>query len=212
MLEQYVYLLCAYLVGAIPFGLLIARAFGLRDIRQHGSGNIGATNVVRLLGWKAGFWVYLFDIAKGLLPVMFASSVNVTIMPPEYFPVAVGMLAVLGHVFPLWLGFRGGKGVNTALGVVIALMPLAAAIAFGVFLLTLLLTRFVSLGSLLASLALVATHLVIRSLSPDQFRPLLLLLSCGVALLIFFTHRSNLARLRAGTESRFTFRSRKEEA
>ena len=117
MLTALTAILIAYLVGAIPFGLVVARIFGVRDIRQVGSGNIGATNVLRTLGMRAAVWVFLLDIGKGAVPVLLAGSVSQSAIRPDLFLVLVGLAAVLGHVLPVYLGFRGGKGVATAFGV-----------------------------------------------------------------------------------------------
>lgn len=204
--------LAAYLIGAIPFGLLIGKLFGVRDIRAFGSGNIGATNVVRVIGMQAGIWVYLLDIAKGFAAVQLARSFPSMQMPLDLFLVIAAALAVLGHVFPVYLAFVGGKGVNTALGVLLALMPSAGLFALAVFVVVLLVTKYVSLGSMLASIALVAFTLWQQAFQIPPPGLIYCTLAVLLMVLVLLTHRTNLARLRAGTESKFSLRRRSGEA
>ena len=148
----------AYLMGAIPFGLIVARWYGIRDIRNEGSGNIGATNVTRVIGFKAAVWVYLGDIGKGVLAVLIARFIalhfGTGIVGYDVFLVIVAVAAVLGHVFPVYIGFKGGKGVSIGLGVMIVLLPYETLLALGIFILTIMLTRYVSIGSMLAGISL----------------------------------------------------------
>jgi acyl-phosphate glycerol 3-phosphate acyltransferase len=196
----------AYLVGAIPFGYLVARARGV-DIFAQGSGNIGATNVGRVLGRPFGILVFLLDFAKGAGPVLIASQ-----LPREWFEaggtafrrggleVGAGLAAFLGHVYPIYLGFRGGKGVATGLGVVVVLFPpLAVTAALLTWFATVVATRYVSLASILAVLALLAVHLGLAG-DIDITDPRTLFALCAGALVIV-KHRANLRRLREGTES-----------
>src|SRR2546425_6951270 len=154
-------LLIAYLVGAIPFGYLIARWRGV-DIFQHGSGNIGATNVGRILGKRFGILVFLLDFAKGALPTAagLALAQWLEIEPPSIVGVAAGLAAFVGHLFPVYLGFRGGKGVATGAGIVVVLLPLPAAAAVLTWILFVAVFRYVSLASLAAALVLCLVHLV----------------------------------------------------
>ncbi len=202
----------AYLLGSVPFGLLVARSFGVSDIRSLGSGNIGATNVMRVLGPKAGVWVYILDIAKGVLSVLVARYVEQSFLPPDIFRVLVGLSAVIGHVFPVYLGFKGGKGVNTAFGVVLTLLPLHSLIAFGVFVITVTISRFISLGSIMAAFVLFASVLFQKLILNQSIANVYLWLTAAIALLVVFTHRANISRLRAGTESRFSFSSTTSKA
>jgi acyl phosphate:glycerol-3-phosphate acyltransferase len=202
-----VVLLC-YLIGAIPFGYLVARAVKGIDIREHGSRNIGATNVGRVLGLKWFFVVFLLDFAKAAIPVSLLQMGLLWYLTPEgwYHSTTAcigGISILLGNMFPVFLGFRGGKGAATGTGVMLPLAPLPTAAAFATFLVVFLMTRYVSLGSMLASLALVIAQLI-------QFRgeafsgeaaPVTWLCIMGAALVIV-RHRSNIVRLLNGTESR----------
>lgn len=198
-------LVIAYLLGGIPFGWLVARAFGVTDIRAHGSGNIGATNVWRTLGPKAAVWVYAGDIGKGVLAVLIARSANQDIIANDYFLVLTALSAVAGHVFSVFLAFRGGKGVNTALGVMISLLPWHTLIALTVFVLTVAVSKYISLGSVIAAISLFLTTLIEKlTLFPDR-SVIYTVLTAALMLLVTYTHRSNLSRVMAGTESKFSF-------
>lgn len=198
--------LAAYLLGAVPFGLLVGRAVRGVDLRAHGSGNLGATNALRVLGKGLGGLVLALDAAKGLLPVLLLPlALGALGRPaPGWLPVALAAAAVLGHVFPVYLRFRGGKGVATSAGAFCALHPLAFAVALATWLLTVLATRIVSLGSILAALALPAAALAFdgpaAAFGPDLLpRTVVLLLA---AALVVVRHRANLRRLLAGAEPR----------
>jgi glycerol-3-phosphate acyltransferase PlsY len=199
-------IIAAYLVGAIPFGLLVARFFGVRDIRQLGSGNIGATNVQRTLGMKAAIWVYLLDIGKGAGVVVAASGLTQTAVPTDLFLVLVGLAAIVGHVFPVYLGFRGGKGVAAAFGALLVLLPRETLIAGAVFLLIVFLTRYVSVASIAAALSFPATLMVEQALLDQEVSRGYWLLTVVIGILVPVTHRRNIQRLLAGTENRVTIR------
>lgn len=190
--------LLAYLLGSIPFGLLLARLKG-HDIRKTGSGNIGATNVVRIAGKGLGIATLAADVLKGYIPVLVALHYN---LPPIAIAL-IGFALFAGHLFPVYLGFRGGKGVATALGVFLALKPLVILLCVGLFIPILLVSRYVSLGSLVC-VALVPALLLLFG-TPHVY----IYLSLVVVCLIFVKHAGNIKRLRAGTESRFYFRSPK---
>jgi glycerol-3-phosphate acyltransferase PlsY len=191
-------LLVAYGVGSISSGFLVARRAGLQDIRQHGSRNIGATNVLRTLGWKFALPVLLFDALKGVFGVL---VVRLAGGGPEWQALG-GILAMLGHIFPFTLGFRGGRGVATGIGVLLMLDPVAGLVAGLCFVLIVALSRYVSLGSILSGIpGMIA--LALRGASWLE----LVIVAVGVALIIW-RHAPNIARLRAGTESRFSFRGR----
>jgi glycerol-3-phosphate acyltransferase PlsY len=181
----------AYLLGSIPFALLLARAAGA-DLRSVGSGNLGAANVIRASGLRAGLFVALLDIAKGAASVAVAG--RMTADPAA--PALAGLAAVVGHIYPVWLRFRGGKGVATACGVFSILAPLAASAAMAVFAATVWITRYVSLGSLLATLVVPPVAFATGTSAPGVAA------AVAAAALIVFRHRSNLVRLRAGTERR----------
>jgi glycerol-3-phosphate acyltransferase PlsY len=199
-------ILAAYLVGAIPFGLLVARFFGVRDIRQSGSGNIGATNVQRTLGMRAAIWVYLLDIGKGAGVVVAAASLTQTALSTDLFLVLAGLAAIAGHVFPVYLGFRGGKGVATAFGALLVLLPRETLIAVVAFMLMMLLTRYVSLASITAALSFPVTLIVEQILFHHHVSSVYWLLTVVIGILVPVTHRRNIQRLLAGTENRVALR------
>jgi len=190
----------AYLAGSIPFGYLLVRIFRGADIRQTGSGNIGATNVSRTSP-KLGIITLLLDAAKGLVPVLIARALH-----PDYailFVALAGFFAVLGHVFPVWLRFRGGKGVATGLGAFICVAPKSLLVMVGIFLAIVAAFRYISLGSIVATLAL-----PLLAWQLDHLAGTPLLFTCAAALLIVVKHQKNIRRLLAGSESRFTLRRR----
>jgi len=181
----------SYCLGSVPFGLLLARAVGV-DVRKSGSGNIGATNVTRLTGKKLGFITLVLDIGKGFFPMYLAGRV----LGPESVPAIAlsGLATVLGHMYPVSLGFRGGKGVATGLGVFLALAPLAVLPSLVVFVLAVRFSGFVSLGSLLASAAFPLWLYLLK-------RPgWSICLALAIVLLIWWKHRANIGRLLNGTE------------
>ena len=184
--------LCAYLIGSIPFALLLARRFGGHDLHRIGSGNIGAANVLRASGVRAGVVVAVLDILKGAAGVLVAARMT----SMENAGAIAGLAAVVGHIYPVWLRFRGGKGVATACGVFSVLAPLAVPAALVAFVATIWATRYISLGSVAASLVL--PPMAWATGAPEA----VVLVSCALATLIIFRHRSNLVRVRVGTERR----------
>jgi len=182
----------AYLLGSIPVGYLIVRGKGAGDIRQTGSGGTGATNVSRRAGKAAGVLTLLLDAAKGCVAVVIANAVS----GDDWVIAAAAIAALVGHIFPVWLGFRGGKGVATGVGIFLVLAPIPLLCAGVVFVAIVLLTRYVSLGSITAAI-------LIPVLVWVQFdsQPLLTAAVVGSALIVF-AHRGNIQRLAAGTESR----------
>ena len=190
------WLVASYLLGAIPTSYLAGRIFRGIDLREHGSKNLGATNVYRTLGWRYAIPVGLVDIAKGLVPVLvFAPRVS----DAQLFALACGAAAILGHVFSVFVRFRGGKGVATAAGVMLGLAPLALGVALAIWLVVLKLSGYVSLASIAAAAGFpLAVYLLER---PDQ--PAILWLDGLVAAAIIWLHRANVRRLLNGTESRF---------
>jgi glycerol-3-phosphate acyltransferase PlsY len=183
----------AYLVGAIPFGLLLARGSGV-DIRCQGSRNIGATNVGRLLGKKLGLLTLLADSVKGYVPMYAATHLTAASSQQNLVVPLVGAATVLGHMFPVYLGFRGGKGVATGLGVFLFLAPTAVAISLAVFAVTVALSGFVSLGSLFGTLAVIPVLLLLEE--PGWK----VALAALVVALIWGKHYQNIGRLLQGTE------------
>ncbi|MEW6049630.1 MAG: glycerol-3-phosphate 1-O-acyltransferase PlsY [Candidatus Zixiibacteriota bacterium] len=202
----------SYLLGAVPFGLLVARGFGVPDIRALGSRNIGATNVWRVIGPKAAVWVYVLDIGKGAVAVPLARVVDQDLMPRELFFTLCGLAAVIGHIFPVYLKFRGGKGVNTALGVMVTLLPLETAICLILFLATVALTRYISLGSMLGATGLAAVLLIERFALHRELSLIYVGLGLVMMVIVVLAHRSNIRRLVDGTENRFSFTSPTRES
>jgi acyl phosphate:glycerol-3-phosphate acyltransferase len=191
--------LIAYAAGSIPAAYLAGRAAGV-DLRTKGSGNLGATNVVRVLGVKVGLAVFAVDIAKGALPVALLPAITTGSLASPWLPVVYGTAAILGHVRPVWLRFgKGGKGVATACGVFLALAPEPTLVALAVFAVVFGATGFVSLGSLSA-----AASLPVLVLAASGWRQPLLTVAVLVAAFVFWTHRPNMRRLRAGQEHRFS--------
>lgn len=193
----------SYVAGSIPFAHIAGRAFGV-DLRKQGSGNLGATNVFRVLGWKIGLAVFLADALKGALPVLLLPPRIDSVRDPVIWAIACGVAAIAGHVRPLFLRFsKGGKGVATAAGVFFALAPIPMAITFAVFVGVVLVSGYVSLGSLLSAVVLPTALLITLGATSPLF-----LMSAIVAAFVFFTHRANIGRLRRGEEHRFGRRGR----
>ena len=195
-------LVLGYLLGSIPFGFLIARARQGRDIRSTGSGNIGAANVARVVGFGAGALTLLLDAAKGYLAVWVAAGLT---SESATWMVLAALAAIAGHVFPVWLGFRGGRGVATGVGVFLLICWPAVLAALVIWLLVVLFWRYVSLGSIVAAASL--PLLVYLLYAPRHAPPLVVSLGTTVAALtIIAKHRPNIERLIAGTETRFSLR------
>lgn len=204
--------LCAYLIGAIPFGYLTARWLRGIDIRTVGSGNIGATNVGRVMGFRFFLLVFTFDLCKGLLPTLFLPRLIERLggTPPPDTAVLVALATILGHNFPVYLGFKGGKGVATSLGAVLALDLVAGLSAAGGFLAFVVLTRYVSLAALLAGLVFVIVHFA-RDSEPFSRKDIAMsVLTVGLLALLLARHRKNIARLRQGTEPKVSFRKKRD--
>lgn len=182
----------AYLLGSVPTGLLLAKLFGM-DIRLAGSGNIGATNVYRTVGRGVGVMTLAGDCLKGLLPVLAAKWLGL----PDVWIAATGCAAFLGHVYSVFLGFKGGKGVATALGVFLGISPLAVPVAVGLFALTLWKWRYVSLASIFAA---VTMPVLVALLYPKSH---MIVISILIAALVIYKHMDNIRRLRSGTENKF---------
>lgn len=182
----------AYLLGSIPTGLLLGKAYGI-DVRNEGSGNIGATNLYRTVGRKVGIITLIGDCLKGLIPVLVVKFSN---MPVE-FAAWVGLAAFCGHVFSVFLKFKGGKGVATALGVFLALAPAAVGIAVGVFVVLMVVWRYVSLGSIVAAVTMpIAVHLL-------HGGRVMVFVTLIIALIVVIKHHTNFKRLLDGTENKF---------
>ncbi|NBB72801.1 MAG: glycerol-3-phosphate 1-O-acyltransferase PlsY [Bacteroidetes bacterium] len=213
MTSVVVIMLLSYLVGSIPGSLWAGKVLYGIDLREHGSGNAGATNAFRVLGWKAGVVSTVIDLGKGLL----AAGVIAPLLRIDPLPtwglvpwqattvvcLVAGLVAILGHMFPLWAKFQGGKGMNTAAGVLFALTPITTAIVLGIFVVVLLSFRYVSLASITAAIAFPSTVAIRRYLFDiESLDPSLLVFGAVMAAGIIFAHRSNIKRLLRGNENR----------
>lgn len=200
-------LVAAYLVGSFPTAIVYGKVTRGIDIRQHGSGNAGATNVFRVLGWKAGLFVLLVDMGKGLLATIFiyqiaSGHIN---LHPELLKIISGLFAVFGHIWTLFAGFKGGKGVGTGAGMIIGIIPGAVLAGLIVFAAVVFLSRYVSLGSIMASLTIPAYLMVKHFVFGHNVSLTLFIFGFFIPVLIIFTHRSNIGRLLAGTENKISF-------
>ena len=200
-MKEVLLILSAYLIGSVPTAVWVSRFFFGIDIREYGSGNAGATNTFRVLGPKWGSIVMFFDVLKGVL------AVKLYFLLPYYvhnqfeqtnFQIGLGLAAVLGHIFPIWANFRGGKGVATLFGMVMGIQPVVALCCVGIFLLVLYLTRYVSLSSILASVAFPVFVLAIFNAEEHLYR----IFAVAVALMVILTHQKNIGRLLRGGESK----------
>jgi glycerol-3-phosphate acyltransferase PlsY len=183
-------ILISYLVGSVPTSIIVGKLLKGIDIRQHGSGNAGATNVFRVLGWKAGLVVLLIDIAKGVIPTVWVSQLGLQSgFSWEFvnFQIVAGLCAVFGHIWTIFAGFKGGKGVGTGAGMVIGLAPLTVLICLGVFVIVVAATRYVSLGSVLASVALPVVLFINRFVLEGDVPPQLLIFGLFIMALIIYT-------------------------
>lgn len=206
MLSLLIIILVSYLVGSIPTAIIVSKAFFGFDIRTKGSKNAGGTNVFRVLGWKPGLFVMLFDVAKGIFATLIVSKIVIDAIPiqePVLIQLIAGMAAITGHIWTIFANFKGGKGVGTAAGVFIALYPIAILICFVIWLGLVLTTRIVSIGSMIAAISLPIVLFIMKTYYQVDVNAILFGLSIILALLIVFTHRSNIKRLIAGTENRF---------
>ncbi|PYI49055.1 MAG: acyl-phosphate glycerol 3-phosphate acyltransferase [Verrucomicrobia bacterium] len=199
-------LLGSYLLGSIPFGYVAGKIRGI-DIRKIGSGNIGATNVVRVLGKRYGYSVFVLDFLKGFGAVKISMSIATDARPewasPEIFGIFAAIASVIGHSFPVWLKFRGGKGVATSAGALFGLIPLAALIGIVIWVLVFWFTRYVSVASVVAAATLPLVILIMTRLNQIHGNALFYS-SLGLAAVVMWRHRSNFSRLMHGSEPRFT--------
>jgi glycerol-3-phosphate acyltransferase PlsY len=190
------WILASYFVGAIPTSYLLSRIFAGIDLRQHGSGNLGATNLYRVLGWKYAIPAALVDIAKGVIPVLVIAP---QVSESQLFALACGVAAIVGHVLSVFVGFKGGKGVATAAGVMLGLAPLALAVSAVIWVVLVRVTGYVSLGSIAAAAVL---PIAVYALE-DSRTPALVWIAAAIAAGVIILHRRNIERLIKGTENRF---------
>jgi len=208
-IDLFLMLILAYLVGAIPTSIWVGKLFYKIDIREFGSGNAGASNAIRVFGAPVGLFVLVFDMFKGFAAihlVKFYSFVDPA--TPQYVNIQIilGIAAVLGHIYPVYAGFRGGKGVATVFGVLLALHPFATLCAAGVFLISFFITRYSSVGSIIAGLSFPVWIIIVFKSENLQLN----IFSIVVALLIIYTHRKNVVRLWNGNENKTSFRSKSD--
>jgi glycerol-3-phosphate acyltransferase PlsY len=194
----------AYLLGSIPFGLILVRVFRKQDIRQQGSGNIGATNVIRSGGKGLGAATFLLDAAKGYIAVLLAWQVGLHVHQTQFqtqnLAATAAVCALVGHVYPLWLGFKGGKGVATGFGVFLGITATAALVALAAFIVIFALSRYVSLASIIAAIAFPIAALLLPHEPLTSFMVAVVIL---LPLIVIAKHHANIRRLLAGTEYRF---------
>ena len=206
-LDLILLLLISYVTGSTPSSIIVGKVVKGIDIREHGSGNAGGTNVFRVLGWKPALVVIIVDIFKGWLPTAIYATTLFQDQPIQDIgavQILCGFAAVLGHTYTMFAGFKGGKGVGTLGGMLIALFPIAVPLCIIVFAIVLILTGYVSLGSIIASVSLPIILLILPPLGFAEPPTLsLLVFSLLIPWFIIFTHRSNLSRLRSGEENRF---------
>jgi glycerol-3-phosphate acyltransferase PlsY len=204
----------SYFIGSIPWGVIVSKRFFGFDIREKGSGNMGSTNVFRILGWKWGIVVQVLDILKGVAAVLLARWIGHELSIPNFtsfdditiISFSAGMVAILGHIFTIFAGFKGGKGINTAAGMLLAIAPIDVAVAIGVFLLIISLSGYVSLSSIIAGIAF-PSSLFVRYNFFGVLIPgydFLIYASIILSLLIIYTHRTNIRRLLHGSENQFS--------
>jgi len=194
------FLLGAYLLGSIPTAVWIGKYFYSIDVREYGSGNAGATNVFRVLGKKAGIPVLLIDVLKGFLAVSLANLSDYTVGSNQFInlQLVLGIASLVGHIFPIFASFRGGKGIATLLGIILAILPFAAFISIGIFIAVLLVSSYVSLGSMTAAVAFP----IIVILGFKTTTPSLIIFSILIAIMVLITHQKNIERLLRREESK----------
>ena len=206
MIELVILLLTSYITGSFPTSIVMTRVIKNIDIREHGSSNAGATNVFRVLGWKYAILVLAFDIFKGWLPTAVYATIIFQQLPvPDQGLVQIlcGFAAVIGHIFPIFTGFKGGKGVGSLIGVLLALYPLVFPLCLLIGVAVITTTGYVSLGSISAAIALPIIILILPRLGVIRPNLSLVVFSLLVPWIIIFTHRTNISRIRNGTENRF---------
>ncbi|MCU0332615.1 MAG: glycerol-3-phosphate 1-O-acyltransferase PlsY [Ignavibacteriaceae bacterium] len=219
MLLLAIIVILSYLIGSIPNSILISKAVSGIDIRNHGSGNAGGTNVMRVLGWKYGLLVIFLDALKGAIAVVIISRLFFGPLPFEnvspfddftLIQIIAGMSAVIGHIWTVFAGFKGGKGIATALGMLLTLITIDMLIAVAVFSLVVLISRYVSLGSIIAAISVPTTLFIRENLFHVDIPGYTTLFPfiIGVTVLVIFTHRKNLVRLVNGNENKISFRKK----
>jgi glycerol-3-phosphate acyltransferase PlsY len=219
MLVLAIIVILSYLIGSVPNSIIISKLVRGIDIREHGSGNAGGTNVMRVLGWKYGLLVIFLDALKGAIAVVIISRLFYGPLPFEnvspfddftLVQIIAGMSAVIGHIWTVFAGFKGGKGIATALGMLLTLITIDMLIAVGIFALVVLISRYVSLGSIIAAISVPSTLFIRENLFHVDIPGYSTLLPfiIGVTALVIFTHRKNLVRIINGNENKISFRKK----
>jgi acyl phosphate:glycerol-3-phosphate acyltransferase len=214
-------IILSYLVGSIPTSIIISKLTSGIDIREHGSGNAGGSNVMRILGWKQGLLVIILDALKGAFAVVVIARLHYgglpfqNVSPFDDFTlvqIIAGIAAVIGHIWTVFAGFRGGKGIATALGMLIMIVTVDMLVALGIFIIVVTISRYISLGSILAALSVPLTLAFRENILNDHIQSYgtLLPFVAAVSLLVVFTHRKNVIRLLNGTESKLSFKKKKK--
>lgn len=215
MLEFILVLILSYFIGSFPTAIITGKLLKKIDIRDYGSGNAGATNVFRVLGWKAGIVVLIIDIFKGFVPVFWLINlipdINLSLELRLYYQILIGLAAIAGHIWSIFANFRGGKGVGTAAGVFLGLQPYPVLICLLVFIAVVIRTRYVSLGSITSALLLSFILIVQKFILQADVPVVMLLLALLLSILIIITHRENIHRLVHGQENKISFSRKTEE-
>jgi len=212
-------IILSYLIGSIPTSIIVSKAVKGIDIRKHGSGNAGGTNVMRVLGWKHGLFVILLDVLKGILVVVVVARLHYGNMPFQNITpfddftlvqIIAGISAVIGHIWTIFAGFKGGKGIATALGMLLMIITVDMLIAIGVFIIVVTISRYVSLGSLIGTIS-VPLSLIIRenvfNVDIPSYHTILPFI-IAVSLLVVYTHRKNVVRILHGSENKLSFKKK----
>ncbi len=212
-------IILSYLVGSIPNSIIVSKAAKGIDIRQYGSGNAGGTNVMRILGWKLGVLVIVLDAIKGALAVVVIARLHYGAMPFEnatpfddftLVQIIAGISAVIGHIWTVFAGFKGGKGIATALGMLITIITIDMLVAIGIFVLVVSLCKYISLGSIIGAIAVPLTLIIRENIFHVNIPGYNILLPfvIGISFLVLYTHRKNVIRLIQGTESKLNFKKK----
>ncbi len=204
-------IILSFLAGSIPTSIIVSKLFCGFDIRERGSKNAGATNAIRVMGWKLGSIVMIVDVGKGVLATLLISQLRIDDVQMSHHLVQIiaGLSAIFGHIWTIFAGFKGGKGVGTAAGMLFALYPLAGLICLGIFLITLVSVRMVSVSSMSAAISLPIVLLILQKWFNYMTSPELLYFAIFIALLIVFTHRSNIQRILKGEENKINLKKKK---
>jgi glycerol-3-phosphate acyltransferase PlsY len=205
-----VLIILAYLIGSIPSSVWLGKALFGKDVRKEGSKSSGATNAMRILGWKFGLIVLILDVLKGILAVNLIyvlPFIEITDIEPLHIQCVLGIMAIVGHIFPIYVGFKGGKGIATIVGILIGIFPLSLAIVFPVFVIIVYFSKFVSLGSILSALSLPFVFYFIF----NKNDLILIGFTISLSIIVILTHRKNIKRIIAGEENVFSFKKKRAE-